>query len=93
MSEPVETRLTLRVPRGSQQDLREEARERLARVPGVERVETFDVTGVRPGLNDLRIRAEATISCEEQVGRDLDVTLSEAVGIERVELLDTESER
>ncbi|WP_142860363.1 hypothetical protein [Salinigranum halophilum] len=92
MSDPIDARLTLRIPRGSQQDLREEARERLARVDAVERVEAFDVTGVRPGLNDLRVRAEATVVCGPGAETSLDVHLSQAVGIERVERRD-ESER
>lgn len=93
MSEPVETRLTLRIPRGGRKDIREEARERLARVESVESVEAFDVTGVRPGLNDLRVRARATVACEGHADAELDASLSEAVAIERVELLDSESEQ
>jgi hypothetical protein len=90
MSDPVDARLTLRVPRGSRNDLREEARERLARADAVERVESFDVTGVRPGLNDLRVRAQVTLTCEAATAaeRDVDERLAAAVGIERVEPLD-----
>jgi hypothetical protein len=92
MSEPVDARLTLRVPRGGRKDLREEARERLARVETVERVEAFDVTGVRPGLNDLRVHARSTVACETDAA-DLDASLAEAVGIEAVELLGGGPER
>ncbi len=92
MSEPVDARLTLRVPRGGRRDLREAARERLARIETVERVETFDVTGVRPGLNDLRVDARSTVACETDA-TDLDASLASAVGIEAVEILGGEPER
>lgn len=92
MPELVDARMTLRIPRGGRTDLREEARERLARVTAVEHVESFDVTGVRPGLNDLRVRARATVACETDAATDPDTALAESVGIERVELLDEEEQ-
>lgn len=85
MSETVETRLTLRIPRGSQRGLHDEARERLGRADEVERVVSFEVTGVRPGLNDLRVHADATVVSETPPDR-LDAALTETVGIDQVEL-------
>jgi hypothetical protein len=64
MSRAVEARVTLRIPRGGRQELREAARDRLARASAVERVDAFDVTGVRPGLNDLRVRARTTVAAD-----------------------------
>jgi hypothetical protein len=93
MAELVDARVTLRVPRGGQTALREEARERLAGVPAVERVETFDVTGVRPGLNDLQVRARTTVACETDAATEVDAALEGAVGVEQLERLDSESER
>jgi hypothetical protein len=93
MGRVVDARLTLRIPRGSQQDLREEARERLARVESVDRVDAFDVTDVRPGLNDLRVRARVSVVCTRGSEARLDDRLTDGVGVERVELVGGERER
>jgi hypothetical protein len=53
--------LVVLVARDAAGDLVEGARTRLARAEGVEVVERFEVTGVRPGLNDLRVTATATV--------------------------------
>jgi Co/Zn/Cd efflux system component len=56
-----ETDLVVRVARDAAGDLVEGARTRLERAEGVESVDRFEVTGVRPGLNDLRVTATATV--------------------------------
>lgn len=56
-----ETDLVVRVARDAAGDLVEGARTRLERAEGVETVDRFEVTGVRPGLNDLQVTATATV--------------------------------
>ena len=91
MSNRVEAELTLRIPRDSERSLREEARERLAETGVVERVDSFDVTGVRPRLNDLQVHAEATIACASTA--EPGQALAGAVGVEAVDSLDHEPTR
>jgi hypothetical protein len=86
MPDRVEAELTLRIPRDSERSLHEEARDRLAETGVVERVDDFDVTGVRPRLNDLQVRANASIACESTA--EPREALAEAVGIEAVDSLD-----
>jgi hypothetical protein len=85
MVQLVEAEVTLRVPRDGERDLRDEARARLDETAVVERVDTFDVTGVRPRLNDLQVTANATMACAEAGARD---ALADAVGVERVDHFD-----
>jgi hypothetical protein len=91
MADLVDAELTLRIPRDGERDIRDEARERLAGTAVVERVEAFDVTGVRPRLNDLQVRANATVACvaSEEARR----ALEDATGIETVEQVSRESTR
>lgn len=56
-----EADLVVLVARDAAGDLVEGARTRLERADGVETVDRFEVTGVRPGLNDLRVTARATV--------------------------------
>jgi hypothetical protein len=87
MSRQVEVRLTLRVPRDGERELYEEAVERLDRTAVVDRVEAFEVIGVRPGLNDLHVRATAAFVTDESVTPAAEA-LSDAFGVEAVERLD-----
>lgn len=93
MVNSTDARLTLRVPRGSRQDLHAEARERLRRTAVVDDVGAFDVTGVQPELNDLRVRVWATIDHDVVSETGLCEALSDVVGVEAVELAERESER
>jgi hypothetical protein len=47
--------MTVLVTRDATGDLREGVRSRLGRIEGVEAVGDLDVSGVRPGLNDLQV--------------------------------------
>ncbi|WP_380681222.1 hypothetical protein [Salinigranum sp. GCM10025319] len=85
MSELVEARLTLRIPRDARGDVQEAAGRRLRRTGVVDRVESFDVTGVRPGLNDLKLRVETTVACDVDSASEATAALASAVGIEAVD--------
>ncbi|WP_318567431.1 hypothetical protein [Salinigranum marinum] len=85
MSELVEARLNLRVPRDGRGDLQDAVAERLRRAAAVDRVESFDVTGVRPGLNDLTLRVRTTVACDIDADSEAATALMEAVGIEAVD--------
>jgi hypothetical protein len=85
MSELVEARLTLRVPRDGRGDVQDAAGRRLRRMGVVDRVESFDVTGVRPGLNDLKLRVETTVACDVDSAPEATAALTSAVGIEAVD--------
>ena len=85
MSELVEARLTLRVPRDGHGDVQDAAGRRLRRMGVVDRVESFDVTGVRPGLNDLKLRVETTVACDVDSASEATTALASAVGIEAVD--------
>jgi hypothetical protein len=87
MARRVEARLTLRVPRDGERGLYEEAVDRLDRTAVVDRVEAFEVVGVRPGLNDLRVRATAAFVTADEAGTAVEA-LGDTVGIEAVERLD-----
>jgi hypothetical protein len=93
MSRQVEARLTLRIPRDGRQALAGAVVERLGRAAVVERVDDVDLTGVRPGLNDLQVDATATLACDDAATSDRDAVdaLSEATGIETVEIVDHET--
>ena len=79
MPDRVEADVTLRIPRDSERSLHDEARERLAETAVVERVDSFDVTGVRPRLNDLRVHASVTVDCASTT--EPRQALAEAVGV------------
>jgi hypothetical protein len=87
MARRVEARLTLRVPRDGERGLYEGAVGRLDRTAVVDRVEAFEVVGVRPGLNDLHVRATAAFVADEEAGPAVEA-LGEAFGVEAVERLD-----
>lgn len=84
-SEPVDVTLTLRVPRDTAESLPECARSRLARLTPVADVDAFDITGVRPGLNDLRIRVEAAVHPTPDLDGGLERALESSVGVETVD--------
>lgn len=52
---------TVRVARDADGTLADGAASQLARVDGVEAVETVDVAGIEPRLNDLAVDVEATV--------------------------------
>lgn len=85
MSELVEARLTLRVPRDGHGDVQDAAGRRLRRTGIVDRVESFDVTGVRPGLNDLELRVETTVTCDVDSASEATTALASAVGVDAVD--------
>ena len=92
MSDTVEARLTLRIPRGGPQGLYEAAVERVGRAAVVDAVDDLDVTGVRPGLNDLRVEATATLAYDDTAGPPQQA-LADAVGVESCEIVGDGSER
>jgi hypothetical protein len=64
VSKPVTTAqasMTVLVNRDAPGDLVAGVRDRLERVAGVLAVESVDVRGVRPSLNDLRVEVDATL--------------------------------
>jgi hypothetical protein len=93
MSRQVEARVTLRIPRDGRQALAAAVVERLGRAAVVERVDDVDLTGVRPGLNDLQVDATAALACDDAATSDRDTAdvLSETTGIETVEVVDREA--
>lgn len=85
MSELVEARLTLRVPRDEHGDVQDAAGRRLRRTGVIDSVESFDVTGVRPGLNDLKLRVETTVACDVDSASEARAALASAVGVDAVD--------
>lgn len=53
--------MTVLVNRDAPGDLADGVRSRLSRVDGVAEIETVDIRGVRPSLNDLRVTVDATL--------------------------------
>jgi hypothetical protein len=90
MSRLVEARLTLRIPRGGSGDLLEAVTRRLRRAAPVDRVDSLDVTGVRPGLNDLHVTVTTTVACADASATEPATSLAEAVCVEDAELLGTD---
>jgi hypothetical protein len=86
MSDTVEARLTLRIPRGGPRGLYEGAVERLGRAAIVDAIDDLDVTDVRPGLNDLRVEATATLACDD-TAESPQQALVDAVGVESCEIV------
>ena len=90
MSELVEAEVTLRVPRDSEGTLHEGIVERLTVAAGVDAVESFDATDVRPELNALRVEGRVTLATSADE-TPVATALTGTVGIERVDPVDGES--
>ncbi|MDG5760908.1 hypothetical protein QA600_16370 [Natronococcus sp. A-GB1] len=82
----LETRLTVRVPLGASGSLVDGATATLERVDAIDRVDTIDVAGVSPGLNDTaadcRVRLELVDPIDDDVAK---TALEDGVGILEVE--------
>jgi translation elongation factor EF-1beta len=87
--------LRVRVSRDGPGDLHDGVRKRLRRVEAVSAVETVDVSGLRPGLNDLAVDLVATLRLRADVGEEEEVAagreaLAEALrdgfGVERADV-------
>lgn len=80
--ETVTVTCTVSVPRDAAGNLTDGVRARLERTDGVEAVESLDVGGLTPSLNDLTAETTATV----RVGPDVDAetALSERFGVNDV---------
>lgn len=73
---------TVSVSRNAPGDLEAGVRSRLESTDGVDAVETLDLAGIRPGLNDLTVAVTATVTVDEATG--LTRRLEETFGIREV---------
>lgn len=75
--------MTVLVVRDTGGDLLDGARERVERIPFVRSVETLDVHGVRPSLNDLRVEVTARLRLYEPPDdeRSLETRLTDSFGV------------
>jgi len=84
-----QTTMTVLVTRDAAGDLREGVRSRLARIDGVEAVGDLDVSGVRPGLNDLQVEVATELRVRprppgEEVDADaVAAQLADGFGVKR----------
>ncbi|WP_435062301.1 hypothetical protein [Halobaculum sp. EA56] len=60
--------MTIAVSRSAPGDLAEGAETKLRRADAVEAVESLDIRGLQPGLNDLTVEADATVSLAGEAG-------------------------
>ena len=72
--------LTLLVTRDDHGTLEEGARAAVAAVESVRDVESLDVTGLRPRLNDLAVEATADLTVAVEGDGDLEAAVAEALG-------------
>ncbi len=70
--------MTIAVSRSAPGDLAEGAETKLRRADPVAAVETLDIRGLQPGLNDLTVEAEATVSLAADAG-DTPETVADAL--------------
>jgi Co/Zn/Cd efflux system component len=73
---------TVSVSRNAPGDLEAGVHERLASADGIAAVESLDLSGITPGLNDLTVTVTATVAVEEATG--LTRRLEETFGIREV---------
>jgi len=82
--QPVGVACTVSVPRNAAGDLEAGVCDRLSGADGVDAVETVDLEGIRPGLNDLTVTVSASLLVDDagDVGRRLE----ERFGVSDVEV-------
>lgn len=73
---------TVSVSRNAPGDLVDGVRARLESADGVAAVESLDLSGIRPGLNDLVVAVSATVAVDEATG--VTRRLEETFGIREV---------
>lgn len=75
--------LAVRVPRDTAGDLESGVRSVLGRVEAVESVDSVTVTGIEPGLNDIRtnVRVRITVAPDRPGSGDLREALEGTVGV------------
>jgi len=76
--------MTIAVSRSAPGDLAEGAESKLARADAVGAVESLDIRGLQPGLNDLTVEAEATVALESDAIEDREAVadaLAETFGV------------
>ncbi|MFC6786510.1 hypothetical protein ACFQFH_11595 [Halobaculum halobium] len=79
--------MTIAVSRSAPGDLAEGAETKLRRADAVGAVESLDIRGLQPGLNDLTVEAEATVALAADAGADREVVadaLAETFGVSDV---------
>lgn len=81
-SQQVGVDCTVSVSRNAPGDLEAGVRQRLESADGVDAVESLDLAGIEPGLNDLTVTVTATVAAEEATG--LTRRLEETFGIREV---------
>jgi len=62
--------MTVAVSRSAPGDLAEGAETTLARAAAVEAVESLDIRGIEPGLNDLAVEVDATVALAADAGEE-----------------------
>lgn len=82
---PVRASLTVLVTRDADGDLREGVRARLAAVDCVVAVDRVDVSGLRPALNDVRVRVDAALCVRDPPDEaDVAAALEAGFGVKEV---------
>ena len=73
---------TVSVSRNADGDLADGVRAKLESADGVDAVESLDLAGIRPGLNDLTVAVSATLTVDDGTG--LTARLEETFGVREV---------
>ncbi|PSQ07494.1 hypothetical protein BRC97_03495 [Halobacteriales archaeon QS_6_71_20] len=76
--------MTVAVSRSAPGDLAEGAETTLRRAAAVEAVESLDIRGIEPGLNDLTVEADATVALAADAGEEREAVaaaLAERFGV------------
>ncbi|SEP21658.1 hypothetical protein SAMN04487948_12232 [Halogranum amylolyticum] len=81
----VRAELTVLVSRHARGDLHDGVRDRLRKIDGVQAIETVDIRGLQPGLNDLTVEVETTLRLRPDAPDDESVAaqLADGFGIKR----------
>lgn len=81
----VHAELTVLVSRNGRGDLHDGVRDRLRKIDGVRQIDTVDIRGLQPGLNDLTVEVQATLRLHPNAPDDEDVAaqLADGFGIKR----------
>ncbi len=77
LSRLADASMTVAVSRAAPGDLAEGVETKLGRLDGVDAVESVDLRGIEPGLNDLTVQADATLALAGDADGDADA-LAEA---------------
>ncbi|SHG71955.1 hypothetical protein [Halobaculum gomorrense] len=76
--------MTIAVSRAAPGNLAEGAESKLRRADAVDAVESLDIRGLQPGLNDLTVEADATVALAGDAGEDREAVadaLAEQFGV------------